>query len=302
MQSSPSGYSPAFLPVDVPLPRPASDRRVLALASTHFTILFDPVRRLARATGVNIDGALLREIERADDWQLDPRVPANEQAGPELYARNDLDRGHQVRRRDPVWGDLATAERANADTFVYTNAAPQAGVFNQSQELWAGLEDYVLGYARAWRQRISVFTAPVLAADDPVYRGIGIPQRFWKIAAWTTQTRSAGEVARLSATGYLLDQTPELDDIDLSSARALSSLQDRPPPLGPYRTFQVPISGLEDLTGLDFGPLTAADRFAPSRVPTGAAVGAPDARRPLRSIDDVVAGFRSDGFAGEPGP
>ncbi|RFA10732.1 hypothetical protein B7R54_17110 [Subtercola boreus] len=71
-------------------------------------------------------------------------IPANEQAGPELYARNDLDRGHQVRRRDPVWGDLATATAANHATFVYTNAAPQAGEFNQSAELWAGLENYVL--------------------------------------------------------------------------------------------------------------------------------------------------------------
>ena len=52
------------------------------------------------------------DLERADDWFLDPRVPAGGQAGPELYARNDLDRGHLVRRRDPVWGPPAVAARA----------------------------------------------------------------------------------------------------------------------------------------------------------------------------------------------
>ncbi|MFC7573267.1 hypothetical protein ACFQX8_13095 [Klenkia terrae] len=32
-------------------------------------------------------------------------------------------------------------------------------------------------------------------------------------------------------------------------------------PLGPFRTFQVPITDLADLTGLDLAPATAADRF-----------------------------------------
>jgi endonuclease G len=95
-----------------------------------------------------------------------------------VYANNDLDRGHLVRRRDPVWGETATAQEANADTFAYTNASPQAGSFNQSKQLWLGLEDHVLTYARTNRNRVSVFTAPVLSESDPVYRGTQIPQSF----------------------------------------------------------------------------------------------------------------------------
>ena len=45
-------------------------------------VLLDPERRLAAATAVNIDGAQLVDLERGDDWHLDPRVPADEQAGP----------------------------------------------------------------------------------------------------------------------------------------------------------------------------------------------------------------------------
>ncbi|WP_253208913.1 hypothetical protein [Streptomyces niphimycinicus] len=38
-----------------------------------------------------------------------------------------------------------------------------------------------------------------------------------------------------------------------------------PPPLGAFRTFQVPVSDIANLTGPDLGPLPAADRL-PTRV------------------------------------
>lgn len=201
----------------------------------------------------------MRDVERSDNWRLEPRVGAGEQAGADLYEGNDLDRGHLVRRSDPVWGEPAVAEQANVDTFVYPNAAPQAADFNQSKQLWLGLEDYVLAYADTYDTRLSVFTAPVLAEGDPAYRGVGIPRLFWKVAAWTAASDAEGEARSLAATGYVLDQTAQLDDIDMSTRRAL--LAGDPPPLGPYRTYQVPIADIVTLTGLDLGPLVAADRF-----------------------------------------
>ena len=66
---------------------------------------------------------------------------------------------------------------------------------------------------------------------------------------------------RLAATGYVLDQTPQLDRIDLTAAGRLPASE--PPPLAEYLTYQVPILDLADLTDLDLGPLPAADRFAP---------------------------------------
>ena len=230
------------------------------LPYTHFTVLLDLVRRLAITTGVNIDGDQLVDVDRGDDWHLDPRIPADNQTGEAVYARNDLDRGHLVRRRDPVWGDTATARQANNDTFAYTNAAPQAGAFNQSKELWLGLEDHVLTYARTNGNRISVFTAPVLSAGDPVYRGVGIPQSFWKIAAWSTTVKGAPV---LRAAGFVLDQSPQLADIDLDAAGAQALIDGSPPPLGPFRTYQVPIVNIASLTGLDLAALSEADVLAP---------------------------------------
>jgi endonuclease G len=257
---SPNGYNANFLTLPLPLPTPTERFATRELQYTHFTVLLDPERRLAVATGVNIDGDLLVDVDRGNDWRLDPRIPAGEQTGEAVYARNDLDRGHLVRRRDPVWGDAATAAQANADTFVYTNAAPQAGAFNQSKELWLGLEDHILTYARTNENRISVFTAPVLAEDDPVYRGVQIPQSFWKIAAWTTTLE---DITVLRAAGFVLDQSPQLDDLDLGAVRDQSLIAGFPPPLGPYRTYQVPIVDVATLTGLDLGALTDADTLVP---------------------------------------
>lgn len=263
---SASGYEQDFLGASVPLPVPAVGRMVRALTYTHFTVLLDPARRLAVSTGVNIAGGELRDVARSDDWRLDSRVGAGEQAGAELYEGNDLDRGHLVRRSDPVWGEPVVAEQANVDTFVYPNAAPQAADFNQSKQLWLGLEDHVLTYADTYDARLSVFTAPVLAEDDPMYRGVGVPRLFWKVAAWAAASDVAGGARSLAATGYVLDQTPQLDDIDLSTRRAQQAGE--PPPLGPYRTYQVPIVDIVALTGLDLGPLVAADRF-PVPTPMG---------------------------------
>lgn len=235
------GYDPAFLSAELPLPRPAHEVRELSYP--RFSVLLDPERRLAAVTAVNIDGAKLLDLPRDGEWQLDPRIDADEQTGPAVYARNDLDRGHLVRRRDPGWGEAAEAREAMAATFFYTNAAPQAAGFNQSKELWLGLEDHVLSYAETTDQRVSVFTAPVLDEQDPPYRGIRIPLRFWKIAAWTGP-------AGLASAGFVLDQTELVD----TAEGVLAS-----PPLGAFRTFQVPVPEIAALTGIDLGSLPGAD-------------------------------------------
>lgn len=236
-----NGYEAEFLGAAVALPAPAREFRTLEYP--RFTVLLDPARRLASVTAVNIDGAQLRDLAREGEWRLDPRIDADEQTGPEVYARNDLDRGHLVRRRDPGWGDAAEAREAMEATFFYPNAAPQAAGFNQSKELWLGLEDHVLAYAETTDQRLSVFTAPVLADDDPPYRGIRIPLRFWKIAAWQDATG-------LRAAGFVLDQTELVD----TSEGLLAA-----PPLGAFRTFQAPIADIAGIAGIEVGPLVDAD-------------------------------------------
>ncbi|WP_460796582.1 DNA/RNA non-specific endonuclease [Microbacterium sp. GXF0217] len=259
------GYDSAFLDAALPVPLPQPAGTVLDLPYPRFTVLLDPARRLAAVTAVNIDGARLLAVSRTGDWRLDERVEADEQAGPDVYARNDLDRGHLVRRRDPGWGEPADARAATEATFFYPNAAPQAAGFNQSKELWLGLEDHVLAYAEATDQRVSVFTAPVLGEKDPPYRGIRVPLRFWKVAAWSGPDG-------LAAAGFLLDQSELIDVREGLLA---------PPPLGAFRTFQVPIADIADAADVDLGPLVPAD-VLPERT------ARPSAWRTLHRLDDVV--------------
>ncbi|MEU9501640.1 DNA/RNA non-specific endonuclease [Streptomyces sp. NPDC048196] len=269
-----AGYDEHFLGVPVPLPVPAvPGTETVVLPYTHFTVLLRPDRRLAAATGVCVDGRLLREhVPREGGWQFDPRLPEDLQAGDAVYRDNSLDKGHLVRRLDPVWGDVAEAGRANADTFHYTNAAPQADVFNQGRRLWAGLEDFLLDHAAAHDRKLAVLTGPVLHDSDPPYRGIQVPLRFWKVAAFVQD-------GALAATAYVLDQSPDLTrDADRALAGAVPGA---PPPLGAYRTFQVPVSDVAELTSLDLGPLPAADLMPVTRAPK-------ERWKRLTSHDDIV--------------
>lgn len=279
MEEEPLGYDPSFLGVPVPLPThgggPDAGAVTVELAYTHFSVVLRPDRRLAAATAVNIDGDRLVPLEREDvGWRLDARVGRADQAGAALYTDNELDRGHLVRRLDPVWGDMATAVTANDDTFRYPNAAPQVAVFNQSKELWVGLEDYVLEHADRTDARLTVLTGPVLLGDDPSYRDVLLPRRFWKVAAWAHD-------GDLRATGYLLDQSELLDAV-LERER-VGTTRGVDEELGAYRTFQVPITTIAEEARLDLGPLPAADRLP---VPRGTTPR--EARVELSSYEEVV--------------
>nr|WP_246256714.1 DNA/RNA non-specific endonuclease [Isoptericola halotolerans] len=248
---------------------PTADRELRRLDHPRFSILLDPRRRLAAATACTVDGATLQPLPRSGTWRLDAQAPPEEQAGNGLYRDNPLDRGHLVRRLDPMWGTVEEARAAGEATFVYTNAAPQVDRFNQSKELWNGLEDHVLSYAEARRHRIVVHTGCVFLGSDPVYRGIALPRQFWKVVAWAAVPDDGagpddGAPAVLRSAAFVLDQTPLLTDAELSTATGRALAVGAVPPLGPFRTFQVPVADVEALTGLDLGPLVDADVAGPA--------------------------------------
>ena len=260
------GYQPDFLGGDesyVALPvvrkSPADQLRQTAgphkgsseLKYMHFSIVMSRSRKMPYFTAVNIDGESLRRPPRdADVWRFDPRIPESAQLGNSLYQGNNLDRGHQVRRLDPVWGETAEALLAQEDTFHYTNSCPQHARLNQGRTFWAGLEDYILDNTDRRNLKISVFTGPVLNAQGVSYRGSLIPDECWKVAV---NVRDDG---RLSATGYLLSQGQFLGDIEFA--------------FGAFRTFQVPVHQLELLTGLSFGALAEFDPLGRSEGIAGA--------------------------------
>jgi endonuclease G len=264
-----AGYQTVFLNGwDVPLPAttkiaddvlpvPGSDGD--RLDYEHFSVVMSKSRRLALFTGVNIDGSASVSVPRGGDpWAFDGRIPEDAQAGDALYANNDFDRGHLVRREDPNWG--ATASVANRDTFHFTNCAPQLSAFNQ--QTWLSLEDYILGNTRRVGERASVFTGPVFRATDPVYRGIAIPLAYWKVVAFIHAD------GRPSASAYLIEQ-----DVDLTGQSLL---------FGAFKTYQRSVLAIEGLTDLDFGELHQFDGFSNEESATGEVV-----RTVISSASDI---------------
>jgi endonuclease G len=276
-----TGYDPSFLGPAVPMPLVSTDLPTVLLPYLHYSVLFRPDRRFAALTALDLDGLLLRSLPRTDNWLLDPRLAAELQAGPPVYAHNDLDRGHLVMRASSTWGATDDeARQAEADTFYFTNAAPQASSFNQGRELWLGLEEYLQEHAAGFDRRLAVFAGPVLDAVDPPYRGIRIPLRFWKVVAFVHD-------GALAATGYLLDQTPLVDD--LAAVFAGAEEAGVVPPLGAFRTFQVPIADIAAITGVLLDQLALVDLMGdaatgeappPGQVNTG--------WLQLSSLDDVI--------------
>lgn len=177
---------------------------------THFSIAMSKSRRLALFTGVNIEGGSLVDVVRGKDrWSYDGRIPSEAQIGEFLYADNLLDRGHLVRRQDPNWGTQAS--QANADTFHFTNCAPQMAGFNQKN--WLDLENYLLENTRRWRSRATVFSGPVFSEADQLYRNVPIPSAYWKVVAFL------GEDGKPSATAYLISQSGELGRLSVMFGR-----------------------------------------------------------------------------------
>lgn len=218
----------------------------------HFSVAISRSRRQALYAAVNIDGTQLRRVPRNNRWLIDERFADAHQLGNEIYKNNDLDRGHLVRRLDPVWGSAAEAAQANADTFHYVNSAPQHKHLNQLE--WNDLEDYILDNTDIHNLRVSVITGPVMRDDDRSYRDlVRLPREFWKVAALI----HAG-TGRLASAGYVLSQ-----------GDMIQGITEAPFVFGEFRTYQVPISLIEEATGLNFGPLRDVDPLRSSETLEG---------------------------------
>ncbi|ONI80437.1 endonuclease [Saccharothrix sp. ALI-22-I] len=227
----------------------------------HFSLAQSKSRRFAFWVAWNIDGGGLKKINRSGiPFLLDPRIPAEFQVGDELYRDNRLDRGHLARRADLLWGPQADAERANKDSFFFTNITPQMDDFNQSARrgLWGRLEDAVLSDVDVDDLKVSAYGGPVFRSDDRVFRGVPLPREYWKVIAFV----SAGV---LKARAFVLTQ----------NLNQLESLE-----LDEFRVFQVALGEVEQRCGFTFpAPLKAADTLV---LPESLAQ-----RAPLETLTDI---------------
>lgn len=226
-----------------PLLHPVSRNQYL-LHYHHFSVAMHKERHMPMLTAVNIDGNQLVDYGRErDKWVYDPRISKNFQTPLRVYKNNDLDLGHLVRRLDPVWGNKARA--ANDDTFHVTVCAPQHKDLNR--KTWLHLEDYILKNTQVEGLKVSVFTGAVFSDQDIPYDGVKLPLRFFKIAAVIKKD------GRPSVSGYMLSQEEHIDDM----AGERGVIADTG--FGQYKTFQVPLSTIAKMTGLNLKPYYAFD-------------------------------------------
>ena len=234
----------------------------LFLRYLHFSTTIDRERKFPLLTAVNIRGDRLFHPGDRGAWRRDIRIDDEFQPNEEFYGRDkgtvpvDFDRGHLVRRFDPCWGENEDeAIVANDHTFHYTNVAPQVNGYNGRD--WGDLEDYVLNQTQMKEKRVTVFTGPIFRSDDPSFTvrktqaTYQIPISFWKIAVIE---RSPTKIAAVGFRNGQLNYVRALYEAQIFSALrpyTLEELKDQ--------NIQVPISTIEEETGLNFAALRDVD-------------------------------------------
>lgn len=318
------GYDPSFLGggrLRVPLPAPgralagqvlAKGRRPAVLDYWSYSVLMHRTRRLALVSAANVDAG--RRPPGAgrdgDRWYLDPRVPEGAQLGPAFYGAqrtfevdrtaNPFDRGHLTRRLDAQWGDTAReAKRSGDDSFHYPNCAPQHWQFNQGSKRWLGLEDYVVEGLAGKGARACVLTGPVLDAPrsardaegrpvprirgarepDPTFGEVAIPRLFWKVVACARPDGALAAAAFLMSQEDLLATVERLRGLPAPAEERLLEAE--------ARLYQVAVADVAVLTGLELGPLAAADARGLEEALAGP--------RPIRSLTEVALAPRQPG-------
>lgn len=158
----------------------------------HFSIAMNKDRKSPIFTAQNVDGEEMEVIFKKNlknkKFKLDKREEiADYQIPNSAYKGSGYDRGHQVKRTQPGWGNYSESNLAQSLTYTYSNVCFQHPRFNQEE--WLRLEnqtDYIIGEAKG-----SIFTGPVFQKSDPWLNGYQIPQYYWKILVRDDQLKRA---------------------------------------------------------------------------------------------------------------
>ncbi|NJM22132.1 MAG: endonuclease [Richelia sp. SM1_7_0] len=247
-----AGYNPDFLGNGINLPVPAFAPSLagdvlrnplleddIFAAYINYSIIMHRVRRSAIVACFNIDQNLIKDVSRKRGWDIDTRIGADFQLDNDYYRNNPWDRGHLARRASIAWGKTEReAKRASDDTFYYSNASLQHENFNQDE--WLALENWVFELDLDSNGKITVFTGPVYGdfprtITPPGRESALIPSAFFKVVCFVNK-----ESNELDVRAFLMFQDEE-------------ALRDKEGnKLFNFQTYQVTITEIERLTGLEF--------------------------------------------------
>lgn len=224
----------------------------------NFSVVLHKKRKFPLLAACNIDGKAFVDTARKNSWRDDPRAEKYSW-GANLYEakKSDFDKGHMVAREYPAWGaGHDAAFKADQDTFHYTNSVPQVHKLNGG--IWRELEVNVLhNGAKGTKQRVNLFIGPVLDINDPVFitkvnnEDIQVPNLFWKVIVWNKKGKG------LHAVGFVMSQENFLikDGLVRKTKKIKAATTDdffENITFKDKKTYQVPISFIEEITGINF--------------------------------------------------
>lgn len=217
------GFDSSFMGFETPLPelgkqlkrkvvRCIHDSSMFVLDYYNYSIIHHAVRRMPIISAINIDGNPNKrkdEQDRKDSWLRDNRIDFDLQLNDEFYKKSNFDKGHMSRREDADWGKTEAIAYQNANfTCMYTNACPQVPDLNRAvfgyHGLWGQLEQHILEKGvkeeSGETTKICVYNGPIFIPTDPVFKGVQIPMRFFKVVVWMNEANEK------KTTAFILSQ------------------------------------------------------------------------------------------------
>ena len=254
-----NGYEPDFLGHGISIPIPWIDYETFAdvlkrdelrnnyIADyVHYSVVMSKKNRQAYLSICNLDQNSYRSVT-GRKWFLDHRIGAENQLDNRYYKGSLWDRGHLTRRTAVTWGaSNYEARQASNQSCSYANACLQHKNFNEDE--WRIPEKVARRFERDVDGKLCIMTGPIfdqndrwLEPDDYDVSPGRIPSGFWKVMYYVDAKKTA-ELGHpsLGCEAYLVWQ----DGFSVRAHDQAASLD--------VETFQVTVSELQDLTGIEF--------------------------------------------------
>jgi endonuclease G len=176
-----------------------------------------------------------RRTDRTDYWRFDPALPESLQSDLGRSYRGDYSRGHLVASADRLreWA-------LNAQTFYYTNMAPQIREgFNDSRSVWTVLEQRVQAWGDASADTLYVVTGSAFLGDGPdggidtamdnAGRPVPVPSHFYKVLLSSKghTGRGVGSLGakELRAVGFWVPHTAESERLSAEHMKSVEEIE-----------------------------------------------------------------------------
>jgi endonuclease G, mitochondrial len=174
-----------------------------AFAVLHSGITRTPLWAAEHLTRKGLNGAVA--TERKDTFHEEPRLPPDERADLDDYARSGFDRGHLAPAAD------MPDEQAQHESFSLANMIPQDPQSNRG--LWSGIESAARGLARK--------SGELYVVSGPVFQGTTLQRLRGRVLVPTHIFKAVYDPKRNQAAAYLVEN----GDGDQWRSLSISELQ-----------------------------------------------------------------------------